>query len=167
MVSGSSGLFMFNEYMVGPFTSSGKATITWDGDNSPGVLSYLLDDSLLKENANTFKIDVGATGGMDLLMTVYTDATHASATAPILVPNGFSGPLYIPYSAFTQPVAGASAPADFSDVGAITLSLDGTAHAGSSIILNSVETVPEPSTLALAVFGAMALLVVARRSRRR
>ena len=95
-------------------------------------------------------------------MTVYTDATHASQYVTT-VPAGGSSNLLLPYSLFSQ--IGANG-ANFSNVGAIVLEFNGVGHAGSDITIGPIQTVPEPSTLALAAIGAMVALGFGRRWRR-
>jgi hypothetical protein len=163
MVSGTDGLFMFNEYSYGPLQSTGVATLTWDGADSPNVRSYSLGKSF--KNDDRFLIEIDATAGMDLALTVYSSSTLAS-TASISVPNGYSGEWSIPFTNFSQ-ASGAAGPVDFSDVQAIELILDGTSHPGSSIILNSIRTagvsVPEPSMFALLSVMTLSLLGFRRR----
>jgi hypothetical protein len=159
MVSGSSGMFGFNQLTS---DSTGKATITWDGSDSPNVLDYKLDQDLTLGGDNGFLIDIGTSAGMTLTMTVYTNATSSSSYTKTLA-SGFSGLLYVPYSSFAQV---GTDPAEFDSIGAIQLLLDGTAHPGSNIAISSIQTVPEPSAFAMLVVGAVALLGIGRRSRR-
>jgi hypothetical protein len=60
----------------------------------------------------------------------------------------------LPYSSFSPLGAG---PANFSNVGAIVLEFNGVGHIGSDITIDSIGTVPEPSTLALAAIGVSIL----------
>jgi hypothetical protein len=146
-------------------TAVGQATITWDGALASNV--YSLGANL---DGNEFLIDVlGTTGtGVELTMTVYTDATHAS-TYSTFVPGGYANTEPLLYTGFTQ-LGGAAGPANFANVGAIVLNFNGTGNPGSDITIGSLQTntqtVPEPSTLALAAIGAMAFLGFGRRRRR-
>jgi hypothetical protein len=167
-ISGPQGLFVFTQLNSAP-ASTGEASITWDGSDTPNLLSYLLKANLTENSDDKFIIDVNtvAGSGMDILMTVYSDSARASRKT-ISLPGGYSGALPMLYSDFLP--IGTGGAADFSSVGAIVLTCDGSAHEGASIVLNSVETahevVPEPSTLVMLAFGAMALVGMGRRWRR-
>ena len=106
--------------------------------------------------------------GVELTMTVYTDATHAS-TYSTLVPGGYFGSESWQYGGFSQ-LVGAAGPANFGTVGAIVLDFNGTGHVGSDITIGPLQTntgtVPEPSALALAAIGAMVFFGFGRRWRR-
>jgi hypothetical protein len=148
-------------------TSEGEATITWDGANSQGVLSYLLGANLTSGGNDEFLLNILTTTGtgLGLTMTVYTDATNASSYSTS-VAGGFSGNKTLLYSSFTQ--SGTAGPANFANVGAIVLGLKGAGHAGSDITIGTISTgqsVPEPPTLAFAVMGAMAAIWGWRRIR--
>jgi hypothetical protein len=149
--SGPVGKFAFTEG-----TAEGKTAITWDGANTPSVLSYLLGANLTAGGDNEFAIAVDAVTGSGVPMTisVYTDATHASAYSTTL-PAGTTGNVFVPYTSFTQVAAN---PANFAAVGAIVLQFNGTGHVGSDITIGSIKTqqiVPEPSMLALGAIVAM------------
>jgi hypothetical protein len=148
---------------------SGQAetTVTWDGANSPNVLSYSLGADLTTNGNNEFVLDIAeVTGtGLNLTMTVYnTDGIHAS-TYTTVVPANTVGDFAIKYSSFTSTSVGISGIADFVHTGAIVLDLSGSSHSGSDITINSISTAtgttaPEPSTLTmllgtLAVFGLL------------
>jgi hypothetical protein len=156
-------------------TGEAIATVTWDGPDIPNILEYALNANLTSGGENQFVLDVEqVTGtGIQLTLTVYTDATHASQST-IFLDAQPSEPLALPYgtvgSVFSQ-LAGASGPADFAHVGAIVLELSGAGHPGSDITINSITTdthgpVPEPSTLVLAAIGGLGLLGVRRRWRK-
>jgi hypothetical protein len=149
-VLASAGIFTFTQG-----TSEGEVAITWDGENSKGVLGYLLGANLTSGDDNQFLLNVASvTGtGVDLTMTVYTDATHASKYD--IFPLSSSGIKHLYYSDFSA-VPGYGA-ANFSNVGAVVLKLNGTGHVGSDITIGPIQTVPEPSTLALAAIGTMVL----------
>jgi hypothetical protein len=159
LASSPTGKFSFTEG-----TAEGKVDITWDGANTPSVLSYLLGANLTTGGDDEFRLVVDAvTGsGVPMTMTVYTDATHASAYSTT-VPAGTTGNVFVPYASFAQVAAG---PANFANVGAIVLEFNGTGHVGSDITLGLIQTqqsVPEPSTLALSAIGALVLGLVSRR----
>ncbi len=151
----SAGKFSFTQG-----TSEAKVALTWDGDNAISSLNYLLGANLTSGSDNGFLLNILATTdtGVDLTMTVYTDASHAS-TYGTPIAGGFSGGKILSYGSFT-PLTGAAGAADFSNVGAIVLTLSGYGHSGSDITLGTIQTtsngapVPEPSTFALAAIGA-------------
>jgi hypothetical protein len=143
-----------------------KATLTWDGANSPGQRSYLLDADLTLGGHDDFLFDIGkVTGsGIGLKMTVYTDAAYASQYI-VVVPAGTSGEFKLPYADFMS--VGLGGAADFANVGAIVLELNGMGHADSDIVIRSIVTsAPEPSTLVMAAIGAVAFFGLRRRRRR-
>jgi hypothetical protein len=154
-------------------TGEAIATVTWDGPDIPNILEYALNVDLTSGGENEFVLDVEqVTGtGIQLTLTVYTDATHASRSTTFLDAQ-LSEPLALPYGTVFSQLAGTSGPADFAHVGAIVLELSGAGHPGSDITINSIWTddngppVPEPSTLVLAAIGALGLLGARRRWRR-
>ena len=103
--------------------------------------------------------DAEVTGtGLNLKMTVYTDATDASEYDSF-VSVGTTGIVSVPYGSFSQ--VGTNGPANFASVGAIVLKLSGSGNSGSDITIKSIRTsvgVPEPSTLVMAVIVVMVLL---------
>ena len=145
----------------GQSTGQAETSVTWDGTNSPGVLSFDLNANLKKNEENHFVLDIAeVTGsGVDLTMTVYSADGFASQYS-LPASEVTSGILSVPYTNFTQ--VGAKGRADFSSVGAIVLDLNGAKHDGSDITIDSIETAgttaPEPSTLVMAAMVAMALL---------
>ncbi|MEN6452087.1 MAG: PEP-CTERM sorting domain-containing protein [Thermoguttaceae bacterium] len=144
-------------------TSESIATVTWDGENSPDVRSYLLGANLTSGGKDGFSIPLFAVTGssIDLSLTVYTDAGHASLLTMTL-PAGGPRTLSLRYTDF-RGIGGVTA--DFTNVGAIVLGLSGVGHLGSDVTIGSIQTVttPEPSTLALLAIGAAALIALRRR----
>jgi hypothetical protein len=167
-ISGPQGLFVFTQLNSAP-ASTGKATITWDGADTPNLLSYLLGADLMSNSDDKFLLDINtvAGSGMDILMTVYSDSARVSEKM-ISLSGGFSGGLPVLYSDFSP--VGTGGAADFFSVGAIVLTCDGTAHPGATIVLNSVgtthEAVPEPSALVMLAFGALAFIGMGRHWKR-
>jgi len=155
-VSPSGGKFSFTQG-----TAEGDATITWDGSTSSNV--YLLGENLNNEG-NEFQINVlGCTNtGVELTMTVYTNASEASTYS---LPVTSIGGLSLPYKDFFK-LPTAASEADFSSVGAIVLDINGYNHSGSDVTLGLIQTIPEPSTLALAAIFAVVALCLRRRWRR-
>jgi hypothetical protein len=148
-------------------TGEAIATVTWDGPDTPNVLDYALNADLATGNQNEFVFDfAGVTGsGVNLTLTVFTNDAAHSSTYTHLMPAGTSGTFAVPYTSF-------SGSATWADIDAIVLTLNGTGHAGSDLSLNSIKTddkapgVPEPSTLAMTMIGAMVLLGAGRRWRK-
>ncbi len=161
---------VFSDPGAGLYLSEGTgeavAIVTWDGENSPSVRGYSLNANLTSGGEDKFLLSVAdVTGsGVNVTMTVYTnDGTHFSATDPLLVTA--AGDIPFSFASFIH--TGPDGPANFADIDAIVLQLDGTGHAGSDVAITSLKTaVPEPSTLVLAAVGALALLGVGRRLRK-
>ena len=119
--------------------------IEWDGvDNDPDNLNYNLT------GADRDLTDGGTNDGFHLLilfddlpasiiLKVYTDASHWSQYT-LNLPGGITSATdyYIPFSSFSTG-GGASGPANFSDVGAVVLEIDGTSNAGLDLDLDLYE----------------------------
>ena len=136
-------------YASSPATS-GYALITYDGTDGSSALNYtgLGGIDLTQSGVNT-GVAIGTTSdiGAAATFTVYSDATHYSTyNVPVLADIDFNFTRYFAtFSSFTTG-AGAAGGADFTNVGAITLKLDGTANPGTDIGVDYfVATVPEPS----------------------
>jgi hypothetical protein len=148
-------------------TGQAVTTVTWDGLHIPNVLTYTLNANLTTGGENEFVFDVEqVTGPLSLTLTVYTnDASHSSVYSCPMTVAMTGTTLSVPYTSF-------SGTANFSDIDAIVLRLDGTGHSGSDVTLKSLKTddkgpsVPEPSTLALAAVGAFVFLGAGRRWKR-
>jgi hypothetical protein len=139
------------------------ATVVWDGPTGlpSGTLGYALNKDLSAATAFSFDIADITGGGVNLTLTVYTDAHHASQR--FLPATSLDvGTLTILRSDFTQ--SGDVGSADFSHVGAIVLKLEGTpANRGADITITRIETIPEPSTFAMVAVGGVVLLGLRRR----
>jgi hypothetical protein len=150
---GSSGSLDFAQ---GP-NSSAKLTLIWDGDTSQGLTSYSLGANLTSGGATGLVTDVKNIDiDLTYMVEIYTDSTHASVYSGI-IPGGTSGPLYVDFNSQFTVKPGASGGANFSNVGAIKLVLDGN-HPDADISINSLGTaVPEPATFVLMLSGLMGL----------
>jgi hypothetical protein len=95
-------------------------------------------------------------------LTAYTDADNYSevtVTLPGGIPPGPQTTLTVLFTDFAQ-AAGASGGADFSDIGAFSLRIDGSA----ALDLNAgFGTIPEPSTATLLLFGALVAVAIRHR----
>jgi uncharacterized repeat protein (TIGR01451 family) len=133
----SSGFFSYSQ----DATIAGNAVVQWDGtDGSPALnptglggidmtVGGTQDGFLL----NTFFDDLP----VNVTLTIYTDATHASAMNFMFPGLVFSATNFVlPYSAFT-PTLGTGA--DFTNVGAVTLSLGSTVSA-PDVVLDFLQT---------------------------
>ena len=152
-----------------------KATVVWDGAGVTNTIDHNLTEDLTTGAADRFLLDIAnvTNTGMMLTMTVYSaSGADAWATSPVYLAAGGERILSLLYSDFTQHAVGTGSfaangsSADFSNVGAIVLELNGVGHAGSDIQIRSIGTAtPEPSTLAMAVIVAIALLGLSKRWR--
>jgi hypothetical protein len=161
---------VFSDPGAGLFFSQGTGQaytiVTWAGADTSSGPQYALNANLTSGGDSEFLLSVAkATGtGINVTMTVYTDdGTHSSTTDPLLVTA--AGDFSLPFASFIHP--GSNGFANFTDIDAIVLKLDGTNHPGSDIALTSLKTtVPEPSTFMLAAVGALVFLGVGRRWRK-
>jgi uncharacterized repeat protein (TIGR01451 family) len=124
-------------------TIAGNAVVQWDGTDGSPVLNPTglggvdltvagTQDALM---LSTFFDDLPA----NVMITVYTDAGHASAMSFAFPGLVFTSTNFIlPFAAFT-PTLGTGA--DFANVGAITMSLGSTVTA-PDIVLNFLQTLP-------------------------
>lgn len=106
--------------------SRGEARLSWDGDTNPTVLDPvgLGGVNLVGGSARGFRIRVNSTSvaGVELELAVHTDAANASRAARLLPLIAAPTDVLIPFSEFR--VASGSG-ADFSDVGALELTVRG------------------------------------------
>lgn len=119
---------------------------------------------------DTFSVDVLSAVGTNILrFTVFTSATLASYL-DVIVPNGTQGSVFLQYSNFTvaSHLSGVTGSADFSNVGALTVGFTGTNNADIEInLLETAAFVPEPTSLTMLGFGAVALAGYRTRRRRK
>ena len=145
--------------------AAGDGTMVWDGvDGLPAIDHTGLggadftDAGLSNEFAVVFLASDFVANG--LTFTVYTDATNFSSLTADL--PAAAGTLILPFASFVQ---GGVGPADFANVGALEVFIDGSAPSTINISLDTIQTVsPEPSTFAL-LMGSLTVLAVARRRR--
>jgi len=151
-------------YSSSPATT-GFATVTYDGTDGSSGIAYrgLGGVDLTQSNVNT-GVAIGTTSdiGASATFTIYTDATHySSVDVPVVADTSFTFTNYfVRFSDFQA--LGASGGADFKDVGAITLYLNGTTKPGTDIGVDYfVATVPEPSGSML-ILSAGLLFIIRR-----
>lgn len=153
--------------------AAGFAEIHFDGGNASPILdpdglgAIDLTDSGLNTGFH-FRAtsDLGAT--LTLAVSSGTGFTSVASVEVLADPTFAFQDFTIPFSAFS-PETGFTA-ADFTKVGAISLLIDGRAHAGTDVAIGPIQVsaVPEPSTLLMSGIGLIggSLAVWRRRSRR-
>jgi hypothetical protein len=150
--------------------SEGMGTLVWDGpDGSPildaiglggvdftdGGLSSAISMSVLFDDFSA-----------PLILTVYTDADNFSE-ATVMLPGGIppdpQALLLVPFKNFTA-VGGTGA--DFTDVGAFSITIDGSSTPALDVEIDSIQTTstPEPSPAALLTGGLVVLAWLGRRT---
>lgn len=154
------------DYAQGPGTES-RLTIVWEREQAPdqiGLSDYNLAADLTAQGdtgfvANLLNIDLP----IQFRIEVYTDASNASYWE-VVAAGGDTGVNYVPFAAFST-LSGAGA--DFTNVGAIKLVIDGAGYPDTDVSIDYFATgVPEPSTVALAAVALFGAALVARRRRR-
>jgi hypothetical protein len=127
--------------------TTGTALLKYDGSTSATLNPTGLGG---KDLRGILTGQVASDLGGSLVFTFYTDATHFSQlTIPV---NGSpSSPAFDIFVATgsipTGP--GAAGPADFANIGAVTLLVESTSGAGNIFIRGLAIVIPEPGTLAL------------------
>ena len=157
----SSGFFSYSQ----DATITGRSEIQWDGADSSSTLNPtglggidLTDGGVLSQFLLTVLFDDLPASGQIL---VYSDAGNASLLDFNLGGLIFSTTSFeFNFSSFT-PSLGAGA--DFTNVGAIVLSI-GSSFTAPDIVIDSFTVVPEAGSASLIGLGALAM--VARRTRR-
>jgi hypothetical protein len=168
---GTTAIASAGEFAYGHIASSeGSATLTWDGSDASSSLDAI-------GLGGVDLTDAGASDGFvmsllfndfaaSMVLTVYTDAANFSqATAPLPggVPPDPQALLKVLFDDFV--VAGGTG-ADFTDVGALSLEIDGSSTPALDVSLDYIETshvsVPEPST-AVSLLSALAAIAWSRR----
>jgi len=162
IVSGGGGLLSFS---LGAKTM-GSTSLTWDGNDSnasaddfTGLGGVDLTDG---GTANAFEVDVLFDDlAVDVVVTVWTDATKASA-ATISLPGGITSSTDFSalFASFTPTIGGG---ADFTDVGMIRVEIE-AGLAATDVLIDTIRTVdiPEPSTYLLASFALIGMIATRR-----
>jgi hypothetical protein len=153
--------------------SLGTGEVIWDGTDGGGALDPIglggvdLTDALIAAaiSISLFFDDVP----LSLALTVWTDAANASEMV-VSLPGGIPPDpplgLVLAFASFTV-VSGAGA--DFTNVGAVRLAINGSASAGLDLEIGPVETVaaPDPATGLLFAGGLFGLGLTRRMAGRR
>jgi hypothetical protein len=146
---------------VGPDTVFGL--VQWDGGDSAGGIDPegLGGLDFTAGGADAIKILVSTTDAVTITFSVFTqDPGFLFSSLTLPVSNAAPAAVYFPYASF-------SGSADFANVGAIMMTINGLTN-GVVTTVDLVETaqvVPEPSTLTLAALGLVSLGVLAARRR--
>jgi hypothetical protein len=160
ILAGASG----GAYGYGAIGATGSGLLTWDGADASAALDPLgLGGVDFTESGahDAFSLEILANDlSAPLVLTVYTSLTDFSQIT-VATSGGFaSGPpqtLEIPFASFTATGAGA----DFANVGALTLLIDGLSEPQLDVTLGSIATsalaIPDPGTFGLLGFGLVLL----------
>jgi hypothetical protein len=133
-----------------PRSQRAGADITYDGtDGDPSSSSFdgLGSVDLTQGGVNDrFRFDVTSATGSGLLSIELRSVNHGSSTLSLLLTPGIFD---VPFSLFHFDGSPFAYPIDFHDVGYINFHFD--MASGDAVTIDSVATVPEPSTLTLII----------------
>lgn len=129
--------------LVSAFGTSGQGTITWDGDSDPLALSVTdlpATDLTSSGVATGIGVNIGA-GSDNMLLTIniYSDLSNFS-TVSLPIPNTGGASVEGVFASFVTDFTDTGTGADFTDVRAITMTLDATAVVNSSIVVDVIRT---------------------------
>ncbi len=141
--------------------SQGSGRIVWDGaDGDPAVDYTGLGSADFTDGGVEDRLAIPLVIGnfsAPIVLTAYTDATNFS-TATVLLP-GRVPPLQSLIVLFTDFAVAGGTGADFTDIGAFSLYIDGSSTPGLAV---GFDLVPEPSTGSLLLFGILMLASIRR-----
>jgi len=153
-------------------SSTATSLIVWDGPD--GDASTLDPTGLGGVDLTDGGTLTGILLGLDvndlvapLTLTAYTDAGNFSS-ATVILPGGVP-PMIFLFVPFLDFVTQAGTGADFTNIGALSLFIDGSQTPSLDVQLDLIAAsnpVPEPATFSMAVFGALSLLCARRRRRK-
>jgi hypothetical protein len=152
--------------------SLGTATVVWDGADVLGVLDPTgLGGVDFTDGATSAAISIPLLFGdlpASLILTAYTDAGNVSqaiVALPGSIPPDPPLVLIVPFGAFGV-LSGVGA--DFANIGALSLLLDGSSASGLDLEIGELRTVavPEPGAALLLGLGLAGLAGVRRSAKR-
>jgi hypothetical protein len=160
-------------YSYGALSATGSALLVWDGADGDAALDPTgLGGVDLTEGGTQFGFSIQIESNdfpALLVLTVYStasDFSQVTVSTPGGIPSGPAQTLGIAFASLTATGSGA----DFADVGAISLLIDGSSQPQLDISLGAFSTsavvVPEPETFVQLSLG-LAVLAGMRVSRRR
>ncbi len=129
---------------------TGRSMLIWDGNSTPltvdptglrfgGMTGVDLTDGGVA-NALEVRLEFADLGAL-LQMEVYTDANNRSVHQLSITSTATQQIFIVPFSAFTQS-SGAAGPADLTNVGAVTVRVDGASTAALDVQLDLLQTIP-------------------------
>lgn len=161
------------EFSTGP-NDAGTALLKWDGTTGAALSGTGLGGVDLTSGGTNSLLRVlsrADLAGATVTVSVYTDAANFSTATFGLTPTGFGAtPFTVNDLSFAGFVATGGTGANFANVGAVTLFLNGSAVAGLDAQLDLVAAdttsdVPETSSFILCGSGLLLAGFVARRRR--
>ncbi len=142
-------------------TTTGTGLIVWDGPDGAATLDPIglggIDFTAGGEDKIAIPLLVSSLAA-PMILTAYTDAAnYSTATLPL--------PGNVPPQArlsvlFTNFVAAGGTGADFTNIGAFSLYIDGSLTQG--LVAEIESMVPEPSTATLLLFGILGIVTIRR-----
>jgi MYXO-CTERM domain-containing protein len=153
-------------FASGPSTA-GRALIAWDGVDGSSLTNFTGLGGLNFYQGGTndaFLIRRTSDLGASMTIRVYTDGANYSE-ATISVPADPTFTFSNEFLYFTNFSIGAGSGADFANVGAVTMLIDGTGNLGTDVAVEWFSVVPEPASAVLGLLGACAFLAHRRRQR--
>ncbi len=135
----------------------GYTLVTWDGNDNSTAINYTgLGVDLASGGADRIHI-IGIEAdhdGSDLIITIYSDADHWSVASIMNIPE-FEVPtdLQLLFNSDFSPGSGADGPADFTNVGAITLEINGRSVNSLDLSIDLIAA-GGPTAVSLTSFNA-------------
>jgi hypothetical protein len=123
--------------------TTGNALVVYDGVDADAAINFTgLGGVDLTESGQNTRFEVGVTSdlGASVVITVYTDSTrYSTATVPVPADPSYTFTIaQVPFASFS--VAGSNGGADFANVGAITVAIDGSIAATDVLVNYFVST---------------------------